>query len=254
MTFMGMTSLYFLCNQPAIAQVTLKVAASNFPPYFIYHEEKDGIQLSGFEKDLDEEIARRLGIKIEFVLCPWARCVNMLKEGQIDIVGALRKTIKRKKFLSFIEPPYQTFDPMRHVYFYVRSGEKNIIRNLGDLAKENQLIGVIRGDEYFPELDQLEQKYKYVVGSTEAAFDLLLKNKIDAVALIETPPSWIASQYGDGVMSAHYFHQTKVLFHKAFSLQGKALPYTNQVSLILSQLHQEGFFAKLRTKYQDLSD
>ena len=146
-------TLLFFASQAHSAQV-ITVAASDFPPYFIFNKTTKKLDISGFDIDLDKHISAMTGIEFEYIPCPWIRCLKLLKEGKIDMASTIMKTKDREAFLDFLSPGYQLVNQSRHVYFYQRQADSRPILEFSDLLSNNLAIGVVRGDVHFPQFDQ----------------------------------------------------------------------------------------------------
>ena len=70
--------------RPAGLPSTLRVGTEGVYPPFSYHE---GDQLTGYDADYMTELARRLGVKIEWVETPWDSMFAALDSGRIDIIA-----------------------------------------------------------------------------------------------------------------------------------------------------------------------
>lgn len=76
---------------------TLVFVSSEFPPY-IYKKQK---RIKGFNVEILNAIFKRMHIKVEYRIVPWARGVNMLKEGEVDAMFPFFKTKQREHFTEY---------------------------------------------------------------------------------------------------------------------------------------------------------
>lgn len=82
-----------------------KVVASAHPAYPPYHWNQDG-EIVGASVDLHRKIFAELGVDFSSPYQgPWKRVLMSAKQGQIDLVMALKKTPERQQFLAFTEHP-----------------------------------------------------------------------------------------------------------------------------------------------------
>lgn len=81
----------------------MKVAfEGTYPPFNSQNEQK---QFVGFDVDVSNEIAKRLGVKAEFIATPWDGLIGGLQSDKFDIVIAqMSITEERKKSVDFTEP------------------------------------------------------------------------------------------------------------------------------------------------------
>lgn len=151
---------------------------------FVYEDAADPTKLIGFEVDIMEALARRLGVKAQFVQHAWSNLVPALERGDFDIVlNGLEATGERRDRLLLSEPYY--------VYAETLTIKKNApYRSVFDLAGKrvgtlnqtyaHDILKMLRGVTWVP--------YE---GNEEPYADLEL-DRIDAVLL----DNIIADRYG----------------------------------------------------------
>ena len=127
-------------------------AETNWPPFDFVGD--DG-QLKGITIDYLHLVARRIGIRLDFVTQDtWAKRQEQLRRREIDAVGAIKLTPERAEFLQFTDP-------------YFHSPNVIVVRkddDLGSLAEMNKgIVAVERGwatvswlDEHYPNLERIE--------------------------------------------------------------------------------------------------
>lgn len=77
-----------------------------FPP-FNYFNDKN--QLEGFDVDITNEIAKRMGVEAKFVATPWDSILAGLLSKKYDIIiSSMTITEERKQKVDFTEPYYHT--------------------------------------------------------------------------------------------------------------------------------------------------
>ncbi len=80
----------------------LKVGMSTFVPWAM--NDKGG-KLIGFEIDVARELAKDMGVKVEFVPTKWSGIIPALLTGKFDIIiGGMGITPEREKKVSFTKP------------------------------------------------------------------------------------------------------------------------------------------------------
>jgi len=81
----------------------LNVAFEGTYPPFNYLD--DNGELTGFDVDISNEIAKRLGVKANFVTSKWEGLIGGLKADKFDIIiGQMTVTEERKKSVDFTDP------------------------------------------------------------------------------------------------------------------------------------------------------
>lgn len=150
---------------------TLKVAIYLDPPYVDYKNN----QYIGEDIDLLIYLAKKSNMQIEYIRCPIARCLYLVKEGVADMVMQLKKTPERIKDYLFLQPA--TFIQEFPLNFYINKGLLNTIQNYQDLT--GLKIGVIRGMSYFDRFDKDTELLKVKVNNREQLVGMLKKGRID---------------------------------------------------------------------------
>lgn len=168
----------FLFVFPVFAKQTILVGVDHAPPYSSV--EDDGSS-SGLILDLINALPDASEFVIQPVACPFSRCVRMLAQGEIDVMGGLIETQERQRVMSFVKPPYMVLQSS--FVFYKRSDRALRIESYSDLY--NKRIAVMRGGVYFPRFDEDRELNKVLVTSEKTAIDLLLKDRVDLVIAVE---------------------------------------------------------------------
>lgn len=78
----------------------IKVATSIYPPVDFY--EKDGKTLTGFDHDLMEQVAKRLGVTIDWNVIDFAAIIPGIQSKQYDFATDLNDTAEREEMVDFV--------------------------------------------------------------------------------------------------------------------------------------------------------
>jgi len=140
-----------------------------FPPFNMFDETGE---LVGFDVDIAREIARRLGVDVQFVPTAWEGIVVGLLIGSYDaIISSLAITPERQERVAFTQT-------------YYRSGAQIVVPSGSDIKNADDLpgrrVGATVGTTY---LDALEELGVAAVGyeSDLQAFQDLAIGRLDAV-------------------------------------------------------------------------
>jgi len=114
------------------------IAAVNFPPFEIV----ENGEFSGPGIEIVTEAFHRMGYSedsYEFVVYPWARILEMVRAGDIDLVVDISLNEERQEFISFSKEPFTNYD--KH---FITLADSDIIFT-GDIKSlEEYTIGVVR--------------------------------------------------------------------------------------------------------------
>jgi polar amino acid transport system substrate-binding protein len=95
---------------------------------YVFQDPKDGARLVGFEVEIADSLARRLGVRAEFAQNDWQNLVPSLERGDFDVIlNGLEVTAARRGRVAFTRPYYAFAETL-----VVRRGDAGV-HGLGDL-------------------------------------------------------------------------------------------------------------------------
>lgn len=94
-TFLNSPAFSLLGDKPLI------VGGDNAYPPFSYLENG---KAAGFDNDLMREIAKNIGVNVEFHLTSWEEAKQNLLDGKIDVIGGMAYSTQREKDFAFGTP------------------------------------------------------------------------------------------------------------------------------------------------------
>lgn len=148
------------------------IIATHVEPPLVYIEK--GV-FHGSNVDIARLLARRMNKTVEFIYCPFVRCLSITKRGHADMMLSLNKTEERQAYFSYFERPFRT--NLAPVRFYVKKESHLTIERYEDL--KNLTVGVLRGGTYFNRFDHDKTLNKVESTSHAKLIDMLLKDRID---------------------------------------------------------------------------
>ncbi len=117
----------------------LRIGTGNDTPPMNYIDETG--KWTGFDVELGDEIAKRLGVKVERVAVNNKTRIAFLANGQIDIaLSNISRTLSREEQVDFVDPPYLFTAKV----FYAKKGRFTSLAQLG-----GKRIGVNQGSNAF---------------------------------------------------------------------------------------------------------
>lgn len=155
----------------------VRACIDDHPPYQVLADEPYGSHI-----DALKVMANVLNKKLEYVRSPnFARCIVMLRNGEVDVIAGLGKTPERQKFAFYT--PFKPADALK-----VISKKSITINKYEDFT--GKIIGVSRGTMYFSRFDNDKSLKKISIQNERVGLTLLLKNRID---LMMTSPILLES-------------------------------------------------------------
>lgn len=86
---------------------TINIGIEGAYPPFNYYDDKN--ELVGFDVDITNELAKRMGVKANFVATPWDSIIAGLLSKKYDIIlSSMAITDARKQKVDFTDPYYHT--------------------------------------------------------------------------------------------------------------------------------------------------
>lgn len=227
---------------------TIKVGTSaDYPPFESVDASGNKV---GFDIDLMTEIAKRMGVKLEWVDMPFDSLIAGVKEGKIDLsISAFNYTEERDKEVDFSEAYFTSEDS-----FMAAEGFSGQIVNPEDVVgykigvqtsttqdgwlTDNLLTPGKLAEENLFRYDRVDQA---ALDLKSGRIDILMSDYVPAQALVE--------QLGG----------LKVVYHGSLSSgpMNIVLPegdkeLTAEVNKVIKALQQEGFIDTLAKKYLGL--
>lgn len=112
-----------------------------YPPYNFLNEKNE---VDGFDADIAKEIAKKLGVKAEFVPTEWSGMIAGLEKSKFDIViSQMTITDERKKAMDFSEPY------IKNAVNIIVSSENTSISKLEDFKGKKIGVGLGTNDETY---------------------------------------------------------------------------------------------------------
>lgn len=181
--------LFSLICLPNAQSEEIVACIDDHPPYQVITEKPYGIHISALEV-----LADILKKQLTFIKSPnFARCLALLKQGQVDVVAGVTSSTERDQFAFYT--PFKVADDLR-----VISKDGINIKNYDDL--NNKIIGISRGTSYFPRFDKDKNLKKIAIQNVRIGFSLLLKNRIDLIMVSPATLDTLSKELNDANLKA----------------------------------------------------
>jgi polar amino acid transport system substrate-binding protein len=171
-----------LANIKQRGEITWGADPAGGEPY-VYEDPADRTKYVGFEVDIMDAIARRLGVKARMAQFTWSNLVPSLERGDFDVVmNGLEATAERRDRIVLSDPYFVYAQTLT-----IRDGER--YRSIFDLAGKR--VGTLNQTHAFDILKMLPLEPVIYEGNEEPYEDLE-HGRVDAVLL----DNIIADRYG----------------------------------------------------------
>lgn len=112
-----------------------------YPPYNFLNEKNE---VDGFDADIAKEVAKRIGIKAEFITSEWSGMIAGLEKGKFDVViSQMTITEERKKSMDFSQPY------IKNTVNVIISEGNNDIKSIEDFKGKKIGVGLGTNDEKY---------------------------------------------------------------------------------------------------------
>ena len=231
-------SVWLICIKPVYAENILKVSA---PPSIWVQQQGD--VLIGPMVELLDEIFAGFNIVIKPQELPWARAIDQMKSGKLDMIPIIFYTSERAKYMDF------TISFMEvHTAVFVPPGKPFPFKTVRDLKGRQGLM--MREDSISAEFEAFESELNIVkVAKYEQIFNMLGSNRVDYA---------VAAQYGFLIHARKlgYLNMFEVLpvpvatrkLYFAFSKKSRFIKYIPAINSKLKQLKDNGTIDKIVDK------
>lgn len=215
----------FLTGPVVYAGEQLKIYA---PPSIWAQQE--GQTLTGPIIDLVAELFDEFNIRVTTQILPWARAIDHMKSGELDLIPVIFHTDERAKFMEFTIPYVDVPTAV-----FVPPGKSFQFNTLDDLRNRRGLM--VREDSISAEFKSFEPKLNIVkVTNYEQIFNMLDNNRADYA---------VAAKYGFIILAKKLGYEDKFELlpvpvatrnlHFAFSKKSKFLTYLPAINEKLKQ-------------------
>lgn len=246
MKTLGLLFLFLLTlTAPALAQGKAVVSGHfNRPPL----DWREGSSLKGAAVELISIILTDLDIEHEPRHGgPWARVLDMLKTGGVDIMTGLYINEQRKQFAVFTEPFFED-----RISIFVWSERPFAFQELDDLKDKRfgEIIGATRGQQFDKWLKENAQ-VQYL-STHNSNFKMLEANRIDCFVFSHFPGLMRIKQAGFEGRIVPLPHPVTIKpLYFAVSKKSPLVHLVPQINARLLQLKQEGVIEQLIQKHID---
>ena len=149
---------------------------------YVFEDAQTG-ELVGFEVEIADALARRMGVRARFAKGDWSNLVPLLDRGDFDVVmNGLEATAERKDAILFSRPYFAYKETLA-----VRTGDR--ARSLEDMA--GRKVGTLNQTYAYQVLSQRKEIELLIYEGVEEPYEDLVTGRVDGVLL----ESIIAARY-----------------------------------------------------------
>ncbi|MEL0169430.1 MAG: transporter substrate-binding domain-containing protein [Pseudomonadaceae bacterium] len=242
--------LLLSCSLPAQARCEKTLRWNDDPPFSM--ELADG-SIVGIYVEVNQAVLERLGCRPIMRKLPWARALEELKLGRLDVLpGAFRRP-EREEYAHFSG---KVLPPSRNILFASQQAiDSWPIRRLTDLADLPFRLGAQINVQYGPDYQQLMSNADYadrvfMVNSRPSLWNMIEKDRIDGAIADEHTGAWEISQLGlSRLIKATDVVVSTEAAEVAFSKRTNDQDFVNAYAAAIRDLVSDGSYQRIVARY-----
>lgn len=173
----------------SVAQEKIVMVTESWPP-FRMDDATDPSGFVGIDIDVIRYLEKALSIKIEIQRHPWARALEMMKNGQADCITGFAYSLERAEYSSYVPTPYYAVKPV----FYALKGKGSTVRKYEDLSGKR--IGQSKNSMYFDPYNSDTRLLKVDLTAEVQILQMLSLGRLDLAIGTEPNIGWDVSRLG----------------------------------------------------------
>lgn len=174
------------------------VTGTETPPFEYYDESGE---LVGIDIDFIEKIFEKLDVAYEIRLTEWDNAIDLMKNGEADIILEAGYTKEREDFISYRDEHknFKTINDIPEDTLWIsgdvliKNKDSDIYFSLDTLEKNQNRLGIVAGYYYFDKLwDKGLNFYSYrtatdlINGLNKGEMEIILLDKFEAISLMDS--------------------------------------------------------------------
>lgn len=195
--------------------------------------------LVGFEVKVWNEIAKKIGAKVQFVQSPYSELFGMLERGEIDtIANQVAKTPQREEKYLFTDP--YSYDEM-----VIAVHKKSSFKKLKDLRGKK--IGVGKKSSFYDVLTKkYDKKTKIIAYKDSSFYQDLVARKIDAIAQDKVSINRMKTM---DLMPLRILEEKLVQASNAYAFKKDKKKLVTKINKAIKELKDEGTLKKISVSW-----
>lgn len=228
---------------------TISLVTLQYPPY----EYDDNGVVKGIAVDIVKEGFKRIGYEVNVTIYPWARALEIIKNGEADGIFTAYKTPERETFAEYSK---EILMPQTVSLFVLKDSGIKFERDLIEMSKYT--FGTVREVSYGEKFDALVKDGKLTVEETNNGEENMLKllnGRVDILVSNRYGALWILRRSGeiDAVKELTPVIQS-VPSYIAFSKARKLSDLRDEFDEILLEMKKDGTIDKITKNYIGVSE
>ncbi|HSW75990.1 MAG TPA: transporter substrate-binding domain-containing protein [Candidatus Saccharimonadales bacterium] len=200
----------------------------------------------GFDIDLIEEVARRIGKKIIIIGMPFSSLIVSLFSGSIDVIASAISPTSRRKHAVLFSESYLTGDPL----VIVSKVSRGIFHNVKDLRDKQVVVNTgYVADTYMTNQEGMSSKNLVRLESPAKALMALKSGSVDAWICAESS----AKAFLEKITDKNQFILTPLVGtddNYGLVVHKKNNKLVDQINQAIDSMHKDGTLTRLKEKWK----
>lgn len=246
-TLLRITTLWLMLLPDAALGLNnhLIMVTEEWPPFRI-NDQKSPSGFRGIDIDIVERLSDELGVTIEIRRHPWARALEMMRNGQADMVTGAARTAEREVFMHYLPISYCAVRPV----FYTQKGQGQSIRSYQDLYGKK--IGYSLHSAYFEPFNSDTRLDKVGLSTEQQLLQVLALKRLDLVIGTDPNISYDTARLGfaEKFEPTAYTPPDRTELFITLSRRSPAMNMAPQIEQALQKLMDDGTIETILERYR----
>lgn len=201
---------------------------------------------AGIDIDLMTALEKKLGRTIEIRRVPWARALDMMRQGQADMITGIAWTQERAEYMNYVPTSYSEVRPM----FFTQKGNADTVKSYEDL--QGKTIGKSTHSAYFEPFNSDTSLQKVSISTEAQILRMLSLGRIDLAIGTDPNLSWdvVHLGYKDLVEPTTWQPDPRTPLYIAFSKKSAASNLVDSVDRSLKEMLEDGTLRAILLRYR----
>jgi len=239
-------TLYLLPAVPLFAQSAQIVMVTEHWPPFRMNDEASPSGFRGIDIDIMEKLSLVLGIPIEIQRHPWARALELMNNGQADMITGIARTAEREEFMHYIPLSYTAVRPV----FYTQKGKGALIKSYEDLFGPS--VGYSLKSAYFEPFNSDTRIRKVGLSNEVQMLHVLALGRVDVLIGTDPNMAYEVSRLGyrDVLEPTAWQPSAMTELFIALSRRSPVMDRAGEIERALRQLLDDGSIGAILSAYR----
>ncbi|MEE4242765.1 MAG: transporter substrate-binding domain-containing protein [Desulfopila sp.] len=224
----------------------LVMVTEEWPPFRI-NDASSPNGFRGIDIDIVTALEQELGVPIEVQRHPWARALEMMRDGNADMITGAAWTAEREVFMQYVPVSYYAVRPV----FYTQPGKGHTVRSYQDLYGKS--IGYSLHSAYFEPFNSDEKLQKVGLSNETQLLQVLALKRLDLIIGTEPNISYERRrlQLVEKTEPTDFLPDRKTeLFITLSRKSGAATTYGDALESIMRKMMDDGTVESILNKYR----